>query len=136
MTPWTRLGRTWRAGLVTAALLTGALGTVPAAAGPVAETTPPATATRARPDDPVVHDPTMVKEGDWYYVVSTGDAGRADNFLPVKRSKDLLHWSDLRPVFTTLPPWILPALGLSSAEAPKDLWAPDLSFVHGEWRLY
>ncbi len=30
----------------------------------------------------------------------------------------------------------MPTLGLAAKDAPKDLWAPDLSFSHGEWRLY
>ena len=93
-------------------------------------------AAAGRPADPIAHDPTMVKEGAWYYVVITGDSGRPHTFLPVKRSKDLVHWTELAPVFSSLPSWILPALGLDPAAAPKDLWAPDLSYVHGEWRLY
>jgi hypothetical protein len=136
MVRWPRFSPLWRAGLAAAVLLAGAVGTAPAVADPVPQRAPSGTAATPRPDDPVAHDPTMVKEGDWYYLVITGDAGRAGTFLPVKRSKDLVHWTELSPVFSTLPSWILPALGLSSADAPKDLWAPDLSFVHGEWRLY
>ena len=98
--------------------------------------TDPEAAPAVRPADPIAHDPTMVKEGAWYYLVITGDSGQANTFLPVKRSRDLIHWTTLAPVFTTLPSWILPALGLSADEAPKDLWAPDLSYVNGEWRLY
>lgn len=86
--------------------------------------------------DPIAHDPTIVREGGWYYVAITGDAGKPDTFLPMKRSRDLIHWQELGPVFTSLPAWIVPALGVDPSAAPKDLWAPDLSYSHGEWRLY
>jgi arabinan endo-1,5-alpha-L-arabinosidase len=132
-----RSGRVVRAGLaaLVGALLIvfGGVTSVPAQGAPrTAEPAPPA----VRPADPIAHDPTMVKEGRWYYLVITGDSGQPNTFLPVKRSKDLVHWTTLAPVFSTLPSWILPALGLSADEAPKDLWAPDLSYVNGEWRLY
>ncbi len=120
-----------------------AIVTAMAAAGSATAAEPPRTAVLpasvpapTRAADPIAHDPTMVKEGAWYYLVITGDSGRPNTFLPVKRSKDLVHWTELAPVFTSLPPWILPALGLGAADAPKDLWAPDLSYVGGEWRLY
>lgn len=101
----------------------------PAASPAVAPKAAPAA---ARPADPIAHDPTMVKQGSWYYVVITGDFGKPNTFLPMKRSKDLVHWTELAPVFSALPKWVQPTLGV----APKDLWAPDLNYVHGEWRLY
>jgi hypothetical protein len=101
MVRWPRFSPLWRAGLAAAVLLAGAVGTAPAVADPVPQHAPSGTAATPRPEDPVAHDPTMVKEGDWYYLVITGDAGRAGTFLPVKRSKDLVHWTELSPVFST-----------------------------------
>lgn len=120
-----RGGAPWAA-LVTALVVAlSGLAASPAAAAPApqapsapqAPVAPPA----ARPADPIAHDPTVVKDGAWYYLVITGDAGRANTFLPVKRSPDLVNWTELGPVFDTLPEWILTALGVSAAEAPKDL---------------
>jgi len=125
--------RAWMPALVTA-LAVGVLGLGAPTAG--AAPAAPAAAPAARAADPVAHDPTMVKEGDWFYVVITGDFNRPNTFMPVKRSKDLVNWEELGPVFSTLPSWIVPTLGIDPSAAPKDLWAPDLSWDGDEWRLY
>ena len=85
-----------------------------------------------RPTDPIAHDPTMTKEGDYYYVVITGDAQKPNTYLPVKRSRDLVHWDELGPVFTALPAWVIAQLGTT----PADAWAPDLVRVGDRWLLY
>ncbi|GAA1437723.1 hypothetical protein GCM10009616_39960 [Microlunatus lacustris] len=54
----------------------------------------------------------------------------------MKRSKDLRTWEDLPPVFTELPARVLAAIGATAADAPRDAWAPDLSWTGREWRLY
>ena len=72
-----------------------------------------------------VHDPTLVKDGDMYYVVSTG-AG-----IPIHCSKDMLSWDICGRVFRIPPVWVIktiPGVG--------DLWAPDLVFWNGKWHLY
>ena len=51
--------------------------------------------------DPIAHDPTLIKQGGWYYDVITGDSGAPDTYLPMRRSRDLVHWESLGPVFTT-----------------------------------
>ena len=76
--------------------------------------------------DPVAHDPTIIKQGRYYYSIGTG------SYLPAMRSTDLLHWAPLPPVFVEPPSWIARELG----RTPADLWAPDLSFLDGEYRLY
>src|SRR3954451_424597 len=81
--------------------------------------------------DPIAHDPTLIKEGGWYYDVITGDAGTR-MYLPVRRSKDLIHWEFLGPVFSTPPAWVPAALGVT----PVDFWAPDITGAGGEYRLY
>ena len=82
-------------------------------------------------DDPIAHDPTMIKQGRYYYAFITGDIATR-TYLPMKRSADLLHWEELGPVFTTAPEWIPQQLGVT----PGDFWAPDISYYHGEYRLY
>jgi arabinan endo-1,5-alpha-L-arabinosidase len=86
---------------------------------------------RAAATDPIAHDPTLIKQGAWYYDVITGDAGTR-TYLPVRRSKDLIHWQLLGPVFTTPPAWVPAALGIT----PVDFWAPDITRAGGEYRLY
>ncbi|GAB7193038.1 hypothetical protein NUM3379_37470 [Kineococcus sp. NUM-3379] len=134
----TTLARTWVPALAAAVLAGSAAVAVPAAAqpaqpGPSAAQPAPAA---PRAQDTIAHDPTVVREGDWYYMVITGDAGRANTYLPVKRSRDLVTWTELDPVFSSLPSWVLPTLGSAVNRPITDLWAPDLSYSNGEWRLY
>jgi arabinan endo-1,5-alpha-L-arabinosidase len=82
-------------------------------------------------DDPIAHDPTVIKQGRYYYSFITGDIATR-TYLPMRRSTDLLHWSDLGPVFTTAPDWITQQLGTT----PGDFWAPDISFFAGAYHLY
>ena len=117
--------------LIVIASLLGLVGvTAPATAAPAHR--PPTT----RPVDPIAHDPTIVKEKGWYYVAITGDAAFDDTYLPLKRSRDLVHWEELGPVLTELPAWVLESLGVTPENAPRDAWAPDLSWSGTEWRLY
>ncbi|MBO0810647.1 MAG: family 43 glycosylhydrolase [Microlunatus sp.] len=82
--------------------------------------------------DPIAHDPTMIKEGPYYYVFITGDSGTPNTYIPVKRSTDLVHWQELGPVFTTPPQWVVDALGIT----PHDFWAPDINYFNGRYYLY
>lgn len=71
------------------------------------------------------HDPVVFKQGDTFYLFATGRG------LPMHSSKDLVHWTRLDNVLPTLPGW-------AKAAHPKanDVWAPDISFTNGEYRLY
>ncbi|MFC3687934.1 family 43 glycosylhydrolase [Aquipuribacter hungaricus] len=127
--------RAW-APAVAAALLVGSVApAVPAVAAPPPGP-PPLVAGPDRPEDPVSHDPTLVEEGGWFYLASTGDAATGDDYIPMRRSRDLLTWEELPPVFTDLPAGVLAAIGATAADAPRDAWAPDLSWSGTEWRLY
>ena len=88
--------------LMSAVLVGSAALAVPAVAAPKFDP-PPLVAGADRPDDPIAHDPTLVKEGKWFYLASTGDAATGSDYIPMKRSKDLRTWEDLPPVFTQLP---------------------------------
>ncbi|MFH0793402.1 MAG: arabinan endo-1,5-alpha-L-arabinosidase [bacterium] len=72
-----------------------------------------------------VHDPAIIKQGDTYYLFSTGTG------IPIRRSKNLVHWEIVGQVFDPFPEW-------ASREVPGvgHLWAPDISFFGGEYRLY
>ena len=87
----------------------------------------PAAPANAAPTDPIAHDPTMIKQGAYYYVFITGDASKPNTYLPMKRSTDLIHWEELGPVFTNPPQWIGDTLGIT----PRDFWAPDIDYLNG-----
>jgi arabinan endo-1,5-alpha-L-arabinosidase len=72
------------------------------------------------------HDPSMIHVANKYYLFATG------GFLGVRSSTNLAQWSNSGNVFSALPAWIKTALGQSIS----DLWAPDVSYVNGTYRLY
>ncbi|WP_313809204.1 arabinan endo-1,5-alpha-L-arabinosidase [Sphingobium sp.] len=74
------------------------------------------------------HDPAIVREGDTYHVFSTG---HGDRLIETRTSSDLIHWTAGAPVFTALPDWATKAIPGSNG-----MWAPDISFVDGRYRLY
>ena len=76
------------------------------------------------------HDPSMIRAGDTWYVFTTGKAAGGGQ-LGIRCSRDLAAWTYCGAVFAEVPAWI-------RERSPKteDLWAPDISFEHGEYRLY
>jgi arabinan endo-1,5-alpha-L-arabinosidase len=76
------------------------------------------------------HDPSIMKEGKTWYVFATGKAPGGGQ-LAVRCSADLEHWKLCGHVFDAIPAWIL-----ERSPGAKDLWAPDISYVHHEYRLY
>ena len=91
----------------------------------------------ARADDLVgytfVHDPSMIKQGNAYYVFSTGDpAGSIGNGnIQIRTSTDLRHWRYRGTVFSQIPSWVTDIVGVI-----PNLWAPDISYWHGLYHLY
>jgi arabinan endo-1,5-alpha-L-arabinosidase len=76
--------------------------------------------------DLTVHDPVIIREGDTYYVFST-----VGKYVGIKTSKDLKTWTDAGAVFAQVPAWAKQAV-----PGTEGIWAPDISFVNGEYRLY
>ncbi|MET0238332.1 MAG: arabinan endo-1,5-alpha-L-arabinosidase [Sphingobium sp.] len=74
------------------------------------------------------HDPVIIREGDTYHVFSTGHGKR---LVETRTSKDLIHWTVGAPLFDTIPDWAQKAV-----PGTGGMWAPDLSFVDGRYRLY
>jgi len=105
-------------------------GAPPAAAAPAAVPSVAAPAPEVNPD-PIAHDPTIIKQGRYYYEIITGSI-ETRTYLPVRRSTDLVNWTLLGPVFTTPPAWVVAELGLT----PGDFWAPDINYFDGEYHLY
>jgi arabinan endo-1,5-alpha-L-arabinosidase len=73
-----------------------------------------------------VHDPAMAKEGDTYYLYSTGPG------IPFYSSKDMTHWASRGRVFVTEPSW---ARGVN-AHFNGHIWAPDVIRHDGRYYLY
>lgn len=76
------------------------------------------------------HDPSIAREGNRYYVLSTGQAPGGGQFA-IRCSTDLMQWKLGGHVFDDVPAWI-------RADSPKtrDLWAPDISFFNRKYHLY
>src|SRR5271156_647285 len=77
------------------------------------------------------HDPCMIKQGDTYYVFSTGPSGSDTGLIPWRTSKDLMNWTRRGSVFQTIPKWALDAI-----PGTRGIWAPDVSYFNGQYRLY
>jgi len=75
-----------------------------------------------------IHDPTMIREGDTYYVFATNRF--AQKLLPMFCS-DLRHWKFCGNVFDKVPEW-----ALKEIPNARGIWAPDISHVRDEYRLY
>lgn len=73
-----------------------------------------------------VHDPVMIKQGDTYYLFSTGWG------ISVFSSPDMQNWKEEKPVFSEPPEWtqkIVPGFR-------GHIWAPDISYYNGKYYLY
>ncbi len=80
-----------------------------------------------------VHDPSLIRQGETYYVFSTGDEyGLNQGNIQIRKSKDLANWELVGTVFPIIPDWIGHALG----STPPNLWAPDISYFNGKYYLY
>ena len=73
-----------------------------------------------------VHDPSIIRADGGYYIFATG------NGISVLHSTDLIHWERTGRVFNELPAWATVAV----PKARGSLWAPDISFFGGTYRLY
>ena len=79
-------------------------------------------------------DPAVIrgKDGYWYAYGTTDPLNEGEgtrHLLPISRSTDLVNWEYVGDAFTeaTKPAW---------AEADAALWAPDIRYVDGQYRLY
>ncbi len=76
------------------------------------------------------HDPSIVKAGNTWYVFATGRARDGGQFQ-IRCSIDLHAWHFCGHVFDQIPAWIR-----KDSPGTRDLWAPDISYENGEFRLY
>ena len=75
-----------------------------------------------------IHDPSVIQVGSCYYAFGTG------TWLPILKSCTSMYgpWASLKNTFSSLPSWIPGAIGAT----PGNLWAPDINYVNGQYRLY
>lgn len=97
-----------------------------------------------------VHDPSVVKDGDYFYMYQTdasyGNAHEAGGHYPVRRSDDLVNWEYMGSVFESAPSWVKDSLNSLRADMDPALppidnpdygfWAPHIAKVGSTFRLY
>lgn len=76
------------------------------------------------------HDPSIIKQGDTWYVFATGRAPDGGQ-IAIRCSHDLKDWHFCGHVFGSIPDWIR-----KESPGTRDLWAPDISYYRGEYRVY
>lgn len=77
------------------------------------------------------HDPSIIKQGDTWYVFSTTTGRGASGQLPVRCSNDLKQWKRCGDVLPAIPDWIR-----QDSPGTRGLWAPDISYFDGLYHLY
>ncbi|MBV9850677.1 MAG: family 43 glycosylhydrolase [Armatimonadetes bacterium] len=83
---------------------------------------------RAYETNVLVRDPsTVVKSGNTYWVYGTGTG--AQQFS----STDRIHWTRRGPALPTAPAWLA---AIVPGNKNNVVWAPDIHFFNGQWRLY
>lgn len=92
---------------------------------PVMITPTPAQVQSNMQGDLRAHDPALIKQGNTYYVFSTGGG------IQIRSSVDLRSWQFVGTVFDAIPTWVTDAVGPLT-----DLWAPDISYIHGTYVLF
>jgi arabinan endo-1,5-alpha-L-arabinosidase len=107
-------------------------------------------ATRSQWNLANVHDPTVAKCGDYYYMYQTdasyGNVHDGYGHYPFRRSKDLVNWDFMGMAFTNAPAWIKDSLNNKRARMVPALpaiqnpnygyWAPCIRKVGNKYRLY
>jgi arabinan endo-1,5-alpha-L-arabinosidase len=95
-----------------------------------------------------VHDPTVEKCGDYYYLYSTdasyGNVHLGHGHFPYRRSKDLVNWEFLGMAMANTPDWVKDTLnnirqrfGLSPIDNPVyGYWAPAVKKAGDKYRMY
>ena len=85
-----------------------------------------------------VHDPSIIKEGEWFYCYNTDVAyGAAPRVgIMVRKSKDLVEWQYVGWAFNSLPTLAVQYITSNGATPVQGLWAPYIMKVGQEFRLY
>jgi arabinan endo-1,5-alpha-L-arabinosidase len=77
-------------------------------------------------------DPSVIRQGDTYYVFSTDVVGvPSGSNLPIRCSGDQTNWRVCGAVFHGIPAWVR-----QKVPGVIGLWAPDVSFFNGLYHVY
>lgn len=79
--------------------------------------------------EPVLADPTVVRDGDFFYAYGTEDNwGNEGGYqlVPIVRSDDLIDWELISNAFQLKPNW----------KQDGGIWAPDVTEVDGKFYMY
>lgn len=96
-----------------------------------AQSSPAPINARMQGDITRVHDPAIIRQGDTYYLFATGHLGSKAGLTPLRTSGDLVNWRYAGASFAALPGW-----ATRDIAGARGLWAPDISYSNGEYRLY
>lgn len=97
-----------------------------------------------------VHDPTVEKSGEYYYMYQTdasyGNAHEGHGHFPYRRSKDLVTWQYMGSAMAAAPAWVKDSLNNKRARMNPPLpaianprygyWAPYVKKVGSKFRMY
>jgi GH43 family beta-xylosidase len=72
------------------------------------------------------HDPVIIKQGDRWYIFTTGVGIR------IKRSENGTHWENIGKMFRSQPDWHRQMVPQNDG----NLWAPDIFYHQGKYYLY
>jgi arabinan endo-1,5-alpha-L-arabinosidase len=85
-----------------------------------------------------VHDPAMVKSGEYFYCFST-DAAYGTTVkagIQIRKSKDLIEWQFVGWAFNALPAMGASYITQAGGTPFQSLWAPYVMKVNNQYRLY
>ena len=126
MGDWTSVAAATCLALAVPAMAAGPQAQVPASAPA------PGFADRLTGDLSPVHDPSIIKQGDTYYLfVTTSREDQPPGLIHIRTSKDLVTWTKTGAVFAAMPAW-----AKRTIKGTTGLWAPDISYANGQYRLY
>ncbi|RZJ68672.1 MAG: arabinan endo-1,5-alpha-L-arabinosidase [Flavobacterium sp.] len=95
-----------------------------------------------------VHDPSVVKEGNYFYMYQTdasyGNAHEGHGHFHSRRSTDLVNWEYIGSTMTAAPAWVKDTMnskraqmGLPAIDNPSfGFWAPCVRKVGSVYRMY
>lgn len=105
-------------------------------------------ATRSQWNLANVHDPSVVKDGNYFYMFQTdasyGNAHDGNGHFFMRRSTDLVNWEFIGSTMQTAPAWVKDSMnskraqmGLPAIDNPNyGYWAPCVRKVGGVFRMY
>jgi arabinan endo-1,5-alpha-L-arabinosidase len=90
-----------------------------------------ASGTRELTGDLATHDPALAKDGDTWFVYSTGNGTIANGNVQIRSSTDGKNWRYAGEVWDTKPEWLA-----ETVPGVDNIWAPELYEHDGVWYLY